>query len=132
MEPMSKWQNAVFILGALLMLIGAVSSIFRWPPHPYVFTAGAVCYAAMQAMQRYTGSSLTVNRLLRIQTLSGLLLVATGVLMYANAGNPFGLGQLDYLTYIHGKWVVTLLLAAILQLYTTYRIGTELEKGKNE
>ena len=129
MEPMNKWQNAIFILGALLMFVGAVSSIFRWPPHPYVFTAGALCYTAMQTMQRYEGGNLTINRLLRIQTLSGLLLIATGVLMYANEGNPFGLEWLTFLTYIRGKWVVTLLLAAILQLYTTYRISAELEKG---
>lgn len=127
---MTKWQNALFILGAVLMFVGAFSSIFRWPAHPYVFTVGALCYAVTQMMQRYEGSSLTINRLLRIQTLSGLLLIATGVLMYANAGNPFGLEWLTFLTYIRGKWVVTLLLAAILQLYTTYRISAELEKEK--
>lgn len=127
---MTKWQNALFVLGAVLMFVGAVSSIFRWPAHPYVFTVGALCYAVTQMMQRYEDSSLTVNRLLRIQAISGLLLIATGVLMYANAGNPFGLEWLTFLTYIRGKWVVTLLLAAILQLYTTYRIGAELEKGK--
>ena len=127
---MNKWQNALFFLGAMLMLAGAVSSIFRWDAHPYVFTVGAVCYVAMQTMQRYEGSSLTINRLLRIQTLSGLLLIATGVLMYANEDNAFGLEWLTYLNYIHGKWVVILLLAAILQLYTTYRISAELEKER--
>ena len=128
MEKLNKWQNAIFIAGAVMMLAGAVGSIFRWQASPYVFTIGAIAYALMQAMQRYRGNRLAVNRLLRIQNLSGLLLVATGVLMYANEGNPFGLEWTDYLTYIRGKWVVTLLLSAILQLDTVWRIGAEIEK----
>ena len=43
-------------------------------------------------------------------------------------GNVFGLSQIDYITYIYNKWVLTLLIAAILQLYSTHRIDSELAK----
>ena len=33
-----------------------------------------------------------------------------------------------YLQYVNNNWVVVLLVAAVLQLYTTYRISSELEK----
>jgi len=125
---MSKWQNAVFVAGAVLMVVGAAVSIFRWPYYPYVFSAGALAYAAMQMMQRYDGSNITVRRLLRIQAFSDILLIVTGALMFANEGNAFGLEWLDYVNYVQNNWVVTLLLAAILQLYTTYRIGSEMGK----
>jgi hypothetical protein len=48
--------------------------------------------------------------------------------MFASQGNVFHLDHLTYLQYVYNKWVITLLIAAILQLYTTHRISHELEK----
>jgi hypothetical protein len=48
--------------------------------------------------------------------------------MFAGNGNPLGFDQITYISYIRGNWVVLLLLAAVLQLYTTYRISSELEQ----
>ena len=48
--------------------------------------------------------------------------------MFASHGNALGLDWLYYLNYVKNNWVVLLLLASILQLYTTYRISNELEK----
>ena len=93
MKPLSKWQNVIFVVGAVLMVIGAVSSVFRWSFYPYVFSIGAVGYAVVQMMQQYEGNSFVVRRLLRIQAISGLLLILTGVLMIAKpdlfAAMPF-------------------------------------------
>lgn len=128
MRTLSKWQNAIFIAGAVMMVVGAAGSIFRWSLYPYVFALGAVGYAAIQMMQRYEGSNFVVRRLLRIRAISDLLFLLTAVLMFANQGNAFGLEWLVYLNYVQNNWVVTLLLAAVLQLYTVYRIGKEMEK----
>ncbi len=128
MKPLSKWQNVIFMIGAVLIVVGAASSIFRWNVYPYVFSVGAVCYAVVQMMQQYEGNSFIVRRLLRIQVISDFLLLLTGVLMFANDGNSFGLEWLNYVNYVQNNWVVTLLLTAILQLYTTFRISKELEK----
>jgi hypothetical protein len=57
-----------------------------------------------------------------------VLLMVSALLMYAQAGNPFHLDQITYVQYIGNNWVVTLLIAALLQLYTSHRIGRELEK----
>ena len=51
--------------------------------------------------------------------------------MFANMGNVFGLSQIDYITYIYNKWVLTLLIAAVLQLYSTHIIDSELAKEAN-
>jgi len=43
-------------------------------------------------------------------------------------GNFLGLDHLIYIEYVYNKWVIVLLVAAILQLYSMHRIGHELEK----
>ena len=128
MRQLTRLQSTIFILGALLMVIGAGSSLLKWTLAPYVYAVGALCFASMQMLQRYDGPSITIRRLRRIMLLSDLLFLLSAVLMFANLGNFFGLDQLTYLQYVYNKWVVTLLIAAILQMYTTHRIDNELGK----
>ena len=128
MTQLSKFQIAVFLVGGLLMVIGAGASLFSCAWAPYVFAPGALCYVSMQMLQRYDGPSFTIRRLRRIMLLSDVLFLVSAVLMFASQGNVFHLDHLTYLQYVYNKWVITLLIAAILQLYTTHRISHELEK----
>ena len=48
--------------------------------------------------------------------------------MFANQSNFLGLDHFSYIKYIHNNWVIVLLVAAVLQLYSSHRIGHELEK----
>ena len=128
MRQLNNWQNAIFLIGALLMVVGAGASLLRWSAAPYVFALGALGFASMQMLQRYEGSNFVIRRLRRIMLLSDVLFLVSAVLMFASQENVFGLSHITYLQYVYNKWVVTLLIAAILQLYTTHRIGNELEK----
>ena len=128
MTQLSKFQITVFLVGGLLMVIGAGASLFSCAWAPYVFAPGALCYVSMQMLQRYDGPSFTIRRLRRIMLLSDVLFLVSAVLMFASQGNVFHLDHLTYLQYVYNKWVITLLIAAILQLYTTHRISHELEK----
>jgi hypothetical protein len=128
MKQLNKIESSIFALGALLMLAGAVMGLFKWMWFPYLYAVGAICFASMQMLQRYEGSNLVIRRLRRIMLLSDVLFLFTAVLMFANQGNALGLDWIYYLNYVKNNWVVLLLLAAILQLYTTYRIDHELEK----
>lgn len=129
MRQLSKWQTVVFTIGAILMVIGAATSIVRWNVAPWLFAAGAIAFVAMQMQQTYEGRNLTIRRLRKIMTVSDILLLFTAMLMFVSQ-MPWlgGLDWLTYVNYVHNNWVVTLLIAAILQLYTTYRISSELEK----
>ena len=127
-KQLNRWQSAVFIMGALMMAGGAGSTFLGWTGASYLFSAGALCYASMQMLQRYEGRSVTIRRLRRIMLLSDVLLLVSGLLMFASQGNPIGLPHLTYLQYVYNKWVGTLLLAAILQLYVSFRIDNELAK----
>lgn len=110
------------------MVIGSAAHIFLKTWAPYVFAMGALAFVLMQLKQRYEGRNLAIRRLRRIMIMSDILFLVSAVLMFANQGNRFGMDYLTYIKYVHNNWVVTLLVAAILQLYSTHRISNELDK----
>ena len=128
MKQLSKTQTLVFVVGAVLMVIGAGTSLLAWLLAPYVFAVGALAFTSMQFLQRYEGSNFVIRRLRRMMLMSDGLFLLSALLMFASMGNVFGLSQVNYITYIYNKWVLTLLIAAILQLYSTHRIDRELAK----
>lgn len=128
MRQLNKYQTAIFAVGAVLMVIGAAAGLF-WPHvAPYIFAPGAMAYASMQMLQSYDGRNFVIRRLRRIMLVSDVLLLLTAVLMFMGNGNPLGMPWLSYLFIVRNNWVVVLLIAAVLQLYTTFRISAELEK----
>lgn len=132
MRQLNKVQSFIFLMGGLLMVIGAglslVQGVSTWASvvRPYLFAVGAVCFSTMQMQQRYEGTGFTVRRLRRIMLLSDVLFLVTAVLMFASQGNLFGIDQITYIQYVYQKWVIVLLIAAVLQLYTSYRLDKEL------
>ena len=131
MRQLSKTQNIIFLVGAVLMVAGAGISVLGWKLAPYVFAIGALAFTSMQFLQRYEGSNFVIRRLRRMMLLSDFFFLLSALLMFASMGNVFGISQVDYITYIYNKWVITLLIAAILQLYSTHRIDHELAKEAN-
>ena len=128
MRKLTKVQNIIFLVGGLLMVVGAGATLLAWRLAPYVFAVGAICFASMQMLQRYEGQNFVIRRLRRIMLLSDVLFLVAALLMLANQGNFLGLSYITYIQYVYNKWVVVLLIAAILQIYTIHRIGHELEK----
>ena len=74
-------------------------------------------------MQRYDGRSITVRRLRRQQMLGALLLMISACLMLA--------AESRLLPLRGGEWKITLAVAAVLELYTAFRLPAELEKEDN-
>ena len=139
MRQLTKLQSAIFMAGGLLMVVGAGMYVFGvHKPAAWIFTLGAIAFAAMQMLQQYDGRSFVIRRLRRIMTLADICFVVAGLLMIENAYNfllPTFINHLHngmnaYIIYIMGKWVVLLLVAAIFEVYTIHRISSELEKEK--
>ena len=128
MKQLNKIQLIIYLLGATLMAIGAGISILGWWIAPYVYCVGALCFASMQMLQRYEGTNFTIRRLRRIMLTSDVLFMLAGVLMLSNGHNVFGLSYITYMAYVYNKWIVVLLIAAILQLYSMHRLDQELAK----
>ena len=138
MKQLSKLQANIFILGGVLMVIGAACFAFGFMIYPkmvlytsWLFLLGTVSFSVMQAMQLYEGPSQIIHRLKRIQTVADIFFVLSGISMvdtvYAFARNWFSNYE-TYITYFYNKWVVFLLVAALIELYTTHRISHELKK----
>jgi hypothetical protein len=128
MRQLNKWQSAVFLIGGALMVVGAGLSMIQQVFAPYVYSVGALGFVAMQLLQRYEGTNMTLQRLRTIMVLSDVLFIVTAVLMFASRNNLFGLPQIAYVQYVYNKWVATLLLAAVIQLYVMHRMDHELKK----
>lgn len=99
--------STLMIIGALLLLAGAALMITGWTLAPYLFCVGALLFAAMQMTDRYEGQDITVKRLRRQQLIGSLMLLVTGVMMFVER---------------HNGWIVTLTIAAVIQLYTAFRM----------
>lgn len=120
------------------MVIGVGCFVFMVVPTVtcWVFLAGAILFATMQLSQSYDGRDITVRRLRRIMSLADILFILAGIIMcdtaFANAGHSFFrdffTNQETYISFLYNKWVVLLLIAAVLEVYTTHRISHELSK----
>ena len=128
MKELNRIQTAIFLFGGILMAVGAGTTLLGWGSAPYIFAIGALGFASMQMLQRYEGTNFTIRRLRRMMLISDVLFLAAALLMFASKGNIFGLSYITYIEYVYNKWVVVLLIAALLQLYSMHRIGSELEK----
>ena len=128
MRHLEKWETALLLAGGLLMVAGSGLYILLQSWAVYLYAPGSVLFAAMQMRQTYQGRNATVRRLRHIQLLSDLLFLLAALLMIANESNFLPLDYLSYVKYVHNNWVIVLMVAAILQLYTGHRIANELEK----
>ena len=108
---------ALFIAGAVMALIGAAVFITGWAYAPYIYTIGAGFVALTQVNTPVKGKSNTLRRLRVQQIFGALALVLTGLFMFTTRGN---------------EWIACLTIAAILELYTAFRIPQEEEKNKEQ
>ena len=89
------------------------------------FTLGGLLLGTLQLVQRYEGRNVTVRRLRRQQMLGACLLMISACLLLVTAFRLLPLRG--------GEWKVALAIAAVLELYTAFRLPAELgkeEKGK--
>ncbi len=112
---MRKYYPILSAAGAAMLLAGAVLQITRLEWAPYLYLAGAIVFAYVQIADRYEGKNIIILRLRRQQLIGSALLVFAGVMM---------------LLWHRNEWVLCLSIAAVLELYTAFRIPQEEEREK--
>ncbi len=133
MRQLNKWQTIVFMLGGMGMVVGAGMFALQFAQQwaCWIFLAGALAFASMQWLQRYEGTSITIRRLRRMQVLAGVFFIITGVLMvdfvHMFVRTWFSDMQ-TYIQYAYNKWVLTLLIAVVLEVYSMHRLSKELSR----
>ena len=80
MKQLSKAETFLFLAGGVLMVAGAGCYVFFILQGLVCFLvlAGSLLFAAMQARQRYEGTSITLRRLRRIQFFALACFVCAG------------------------------------------------------
>lgn len=111
---MKQLTSAFFVVGAVMVLAGAALYVTGWLLSPYIYTVGATLVALAQINSPSKCKSPNVKRLRRQQIFAALLLVLTGAFMLFTHGN---------------EWIVSLTIAAVLELYTSIRIPQEEAKA---
>lgn len=115
------------------MVVGAgcFAFLFAQQVACWIYLVGAFVFAVMQVADSYEGTNPTVKRLKRIMTLADIMFVLSGILMVDNAyqflRDVFS-DAVAYYNAVYNKWVLVLLIAALLEMYTMHRISSELKK----
>lgn len=115
MNKNKKLMNALTVAGALFILVGAILFVTGWFLSSYLYSLGAILFVIPQLLDHYEGKNVTIRRLRKQQILGAFFLLATALLMF----KPWL------------PWILTLTVAAILELYTAFRLSSELEKENN-
>ena len=104
--------------GAFALLVGLVMRMLAPEYYAFVYICGAMLFAMTQFLLRSRYESVVMRRLVAQQQLAGLLLVGVGVLMF---------------THYNNEWIVVLLCATIMEVYTVFRLSYEEAKlNKNK
>lgn len=109
--------SGLFAVGALMVAMGAGLYITDWVLAPYIYNIGAIFVAFAQFWGYPSQASVNVKRLYRQQLLGAFFLVLAGVFMLFVRGN---------------NWIVWLTIAAVLELYTAFRIPQEESKERKK
>ena len=97
-------RNYFFMFSGILVLAGAVTYITNWIYAPYLFAFGSAGIAISFITTPYKNLGFRRRRLHRINVLASVSMVASSTLMFQ--------GRME--------WVVFLLIAALLLLYTSF------------
>lgn len=135
------------LIGGIMMVIssGAIMAsallpVSIWTVYtvkvmPWIFLIGTIAYIVIQKKQAYDGENFILRRLTAIQTLSGICFIVAALLMveqYTSILKPMVVDDMKsyflYVRIVHNNWVLLVLIGAILQMYTTHRIASEMEK----
>ena len=101
---MKKIRTILFVVSACLVLAGAALYLTQWTVAPYLFAVGAAGIAVNYLTTPVGDLDFRGRRLHRFNVMAGfLMVVASGVQFNGRK-----------------EWVICLLIAAILQLYTAF------------
>lgn len=137
MRQLNTIQNYIFLIGALMMVVGTGCVVFGIFIHSMsiVFCIGAISFSLMQLSQTYEGNNPTIKRLRSLMTIGDICFMLSGIMMIESVYHliyPFMAtsieGYNNYVHYIHNNWVILLLIGAVFEIYTTNRISYELKK----
>lgn len=123
MEELDKRLVVLQQMAAVFMLLGV--ALFIWKPlwATFIYSIGTLAYCPTRMLQRYEGRNFTIRRLRRQQLLGQVAFMCAACCMAMQVGQ-FGFAR-------RNEWVVCLAIGCVLELYTAFRIPSELKKERD-
>lgn len=103
----------VYAISWIVLLCGAVGRMFCPELAAWLFLIASLFLAVCQFLLRVRGGNYVLKRLVLQQQISGILFVVAGVLMF---------------THTRNEWIIAMLIGALFQLYTAFRIPQEVDR----
>ena len=133
MQKLSPIQTFIMLIGGLFLVAGTGCYVFLFHQEIacWVTLVGALMFSLVQMCQRYDGQSIVIRRLRRIMILADVLFVVAALMMIESCYGflrPLFSSLHTYNTWLYNKWIIALLIAALLEIYSTHRIDHELRK----
>ena len=122
MRTLSKVQNWVFRIGAMLMVLGAATFLFGNWFSAVTNVLGVLMFVWMQLQTTYEGTELTMLRLRRQQLFGAFLFVLSAIAMVYQ--------MMGHNVVRYNEWVVCLLVGAVIEFYTAFRIPQKLNRRR--
>lgn len=121
-KELTRFENILFQTGAVMMLVALVGRLWNAEVGMWLYGIGTLLFCLMQVRMEYMGRDIVLKRLRRQQLLSCVFFLLTLFCM--------SMQVYQYGIATRNEWMVTLAIACILQLYTAWRIPSEIKKMK--
>lgn len=112
----------LFRTGGILVLSSLMLRVLYPLPGLIIFGVGSVLFSLMLLRNEYLGTDFVIRRLRRQQLLGSVFLLGSVVFLTCQ---HFRLGMFQ-----RNEWVVSLAISAVILLYTSWRIPSELSKSE--
>lgn len=122
MRQLTSFQNILFMVGGVMMIVGAAIRMFSSVVSLWVYGIGALLFCLMQVKAEYLGRDFVLVRLRRQQLFACVCFILCAVCM--------SMQTFHYGIAVSNEWIIPLTVGCILELYTAWRIPQELSKSK--
>ena len=115
-------------IGEVLVLIGAAFWITGWEFINYVFAVGTLLFTVGRLFEKHPESTITLRRLYTQRTIGVVVLILAALLMFFyDRINGFEIS--DYEVHATASaWLLPFFIFLVIELYTAFRIPSELKK----
>ena len=104
-----RTKDILFIVGAVLVLVAAVTYFLQFTYAPYGMAFGSAAIAVVRLSSPYNGTNIRVKRLVKFQLFSAILLVTASCFMFRHS---YG-------------WFICLLVATVFETYAAFVMPEE-------
>lgn len=138
---MEKLQKILMAAGGIMVIAGAMLHVTGTGFSAYLYCIGAALFAAIQFTDRYDGENRTIRRLRSQQVLGAVFLMISGLVMMAEKMHPDIVMNREMNSTLHAvlialtarnSWIMFMCLAAVFELYSSFRLSREEEKEESE